>query len=402
MSGLLLCVPGLLLMFPGSFSLGPISLHVPCIVLTVIGLACSLVFLSLTACVDPGIIPGRELQEIYVRRIKQAIDAKRSSQLVRVKVVPAVTPGTPHLAKSLRQSRPTSPEVVPFMASRNGSRYRPEGEKRMEESLVDEDERCLNQNSRCYQILTETHSCSGTVLQVHQSGFKFNLKYCSTCRFYRPMRASHSSKSNVCIQRYDHFCQWVGTDVALHNHGLFYLMLFSIITYCAFLLLFGLCSLAMGIAIPAACKADLDGVPPEAGPKFICKTIWNKNYVRLNKGTVYAALVGSLVVLGTGAYILYSVVDLLRYHVSLLKTGTLTKEDTSGNNLESTGMYSFRTARKNLAVTFRNLREPRLLHQFIKQQEYLVRLAESNQFVTSFDALSRILKLNRTPGFEKL
>lgn len=109
-------MPGLLLLFPGSFSLGPISLHVPCIILTVIGLACSLIFLSLTACVDPGIIPGRELQEIYVRRIKQAIDAKRSSQLVRVKVVPAVTPGTPHLAKSLRQSRPASPEVVPFMA----------------------------------------------------------------------------------------------------------------------------------------------------------------------------------------------------------------------------------------------------------------------------------------------
>ena len=31
-----------------------------------------------------------------------------------------------------------------------------------------------------------------------------------------------------------------------------------------------------------------------------------------------------------------------------------------------------------------------------------MKLAESNQFVTSFDALSRILKLNRTPGFEKL
>ena len=226
----------------------------------------------------------------------------------------------------------------------------------MEESLVDEDERCLNQNSRCYQILTQTHSCTGTVLQVHQSGFKFNLKYCSTCRFYRPMRASHSSKSNVCIQRYDHFCQWVGTDVGLHNHGLFYLMLFSIITYCAFLLLFGVCSLGMAIAIPVACKADLDGVVPDAEPKFVCRTILERNYVKLSKGTVYAALAGALVVLGTGAYILYSVVDLLKYHVSLLKTGTLTKEDTSGNNLESTGMYSFRTARENLAVTFRNLR----------------------------------------------
>lgn len=94
----------------------------PCIVLTVVGLACSLIFLSLTACVDPGIIPGRELQELYVRRIKQAIDAKKSSQLIRVKVVPAVTPGTPHLTKSVR-SRPASPEVVPFMASRSGTKY---------------------------------------------------------------------------------------------------------------------------------------------------------------------------------------------------------------------------------------------------------------------------------------
>ena len=55
-----------------------------------------------------------------MKKIKQAIESKKSSQLVKVKMVPAMTPGSPHLVKQPRLGRISSPETVPFMGRKNG------------------------------------------------------------------------------------------------------------------------------------------------------------------------------------------------------------------------------------------------------------------------------------------
>ena len=47
-------------------------------------------------------------------------------------------------------------------------------------------------------ILDSNHKAE-TPLSYNVKGFKFNAKFCPTCRFYRPLRSSHSSKSNACI-----------------------------------------------------------------------------------------------------------------------------------------------------------------------------------------------------------
>ena len=49
-----------------------------------------------------------------------------------------------------------------------------------------------------------------------------NHRTCTTCEIYKSLRASHSSRSNCCTMRMDHYCPWIGSDIAIRNHWLFY------------------------------------------------------------------------------------------------------------------------------------------------------------------------------------
>jgi len=53
---------------------------------------------------------------------------------------------------------------------------------------------------------------------VFVKGKKVSLKYCRTCNFYRPPRASHCSTCNNCVDGFDHHCPWVGNCVGKNNY----------------------------------------------------------------------------------------------------------------------------------------------------------------------------------------
>ncbi|CAO3595185.1 unnamed protein product [Absidia cylindrospora] len=127
----------------------------------------------------------------------------------------------------------------------------------------------------------------------------WNLKYCSTCKIYRPPRASHCRQCDNCVENEDHHCIWLNNCIGKRNYRPFFTFIMTCSLMAIYLIIFAVLHLILAAR----------QIQPE-----------------INFDLVFQTAPVSFVLAIVGFFLLWMVGGLTSYHCHLVWKGVTTHE----------------------------------------------------------------------------
>lgn len=117
-----------------------------------------------------------------------------------------------------------------------------------------------------YRIIEGDDDCiePPRVFSCDERGFPI---WCSQCQSIKAERSHHSTRLNICIPRFDHYCSFLGVLIGKRNNKLF--IQFCVVFWCYFIYV----GVSMAVFTPAM-KSDTGRVQPNVIVCFILIAMW--------------------------------------------------------------------------------------------------------------------------------
>ncbi len=95
-------------------------------------------------------------------------------------------------------------------------------------------------NSLTANELKNANCCSNNRV-FYINGLRHRVRFCYTCQIIRPLGVSHCKTCNICVEKFDHHCPWVGNCIGKNNYKYFFIFLILLNTFFIFTLISSLC-----------------------------------------------------------------------------------------------------------------------------------------------------------------